>query len=667
MSNKIRSKKRRLFGTSHRSKSRKSLGQYSGISQIIQTALDLQKRGYFQQAERYYREALATNPADPTTNNLLGNLYQQTGNIVAAVPYFQNAIQAKPDFVEAHANLGLSFCLLGWVDDAIAVYCRLLILNPDLPDVYRNFSLLMDMSRKLPDSIGSPSDRKKILVNCLSRTDLEPQNFFNACLNELFTEETLEEVHNFINMDQDHDLFLHFMENPLLCNLLSERLSSYMLKKTVVEDHIAEVFFTRLRKALAIILATQTKGDKFCRKMTPITCAIAHQCFWNEYVWQTTEEEEQFLLDITDQLKNERSSNVTSKNVIFLALLACYGSLGKYKIPEKLLKDSANIEGISELIQIHILEPGKERELSKSIPSFSGIKDEVSQKVKQQYEENPYPRWTGTFLAPPIPFINYLRQDIAPNIPSDLQNIAYPEVLIAGCGTGRQPLTCAMTYLHSSVTAIDLSMASLAYAKRKALELGINNIQFMQGDILEIHNLERKFDIIECTGVLHHMDDPGEGFRRLTALLKPAGFMRIGLYSELARQNVVAARNFINDNGFASTLEEIRKCRQALFALPDDNVAKQVTIGKDFYSTSTVRDLIFHIQEHRFTLLEISELLKEQKLEFLGFTLSMALKNAYISEHSDDPTATSLPKWHEYETAHPIIFGGMYNFWVRKI
>ena len=56
--------------------------------------------------------------------------------------------------------------------------------------------------------------------------------------------------------------------------------------------------------------------------------------------------------------------------------------------------------------------------------------------------------------------------------------------------------------------AIDLSISSLKYAKRKTKELGIENIEYIQHDILDLKNLNRKFDIIECAGVLHHMNDP---------------------------------------------------------------------------------------------------------------------------------------------------------------
>ena len=67
--------------------------------------------------------------------------------------------------------------------------------------------------------------------------------------------------------------------------------------------------------------------------------------------------------------------------------------------------------------------------------------------------------------------------------------------------------------------AIDLSLSSLAYAKRQTEELGITSIKYMQGDILKLKKLDKQFDIIESVGVLHHMDNPMDGWTALVDCL----------------------------------------------------------------------------------------------------------------------------------------------------
>ena len=188
----------------------------------------------------------------------------------------------------------------------------------------------------------------------------------------------------------------------------------------------------------------------------------------------------------------------------------------------------------------------------------------------------------------------------------------------------------------------------------------------MQVDILSLQHLDRKFDIIECSGVLHHMEDPLAGWRILNDLLQPKGIMNIGLYSEYARQAIIEARSFIEKKGYKPTLEDIRKCRQAIFDLSEHNPWNFLLKKPDFFSASTVRDLIFHVQEHRFTLPEIAIILDELELEFLGFTIDQNIKKQYLACYPDDSHAISLENWNLFELENPHIFTCMYQFWVQK-
>ena len=64
-------------------------------------------------------------------------------------------------------------------------------------------------------------------------------------------------------------------------------------------------------------------------------------------------------------------------------------------------------------------------------------------------------------------------------------------------------------------------------------------------DILEVKHLKKEFDLIECSGVLHHMKNPSFGLSNLLGVLKPNGYMKLGLYSKFAREMVIEIREFI--------------------------------------------------------------------------------------------------------------------------
>ena len=208
--------------------------------------------------------------------------------------------------------------------------------------------------------------------------------------------------------------------------------------------------------------------------------------------------------------------------------------------------------------------------------------------------------------------------------------------------------------------AVDLSRASLGYAKRKTIELGVRNIEYRQADILALSALEERYDLIECSGVLHHMQDPYEGWRVLRSLLKPGGRMRIGLYSELGRRAVVRARELIASQGYKPDAEGIRACRAALRSRAE---FQSIVRNEDFYSMSGCRDLLFHVQEHRFTLPQIEAMLARLQLRFQGFELADSQTLAsYRARFKED----SCAHWHRFEEEFPDTFSRMYQFWVQS-
>ena len=98
----------------------------------------------------------------------------------------------------------------------------------------------------------------------------------------------------------------------------------------------------------------------------------------------------------------------------------------------------------------------------------------------------------------------------------------------------------------------------------------------------------------------------------------------------------------------------------------DKSHHKKILISSDFYSLSTLKDLLFHVQEHRFTIPQIQDCLAELGLKFCGFETPdivshFKLTNAIAGDPYD------LDKWQIYEEANPRAFAGMYQFWCQKI
>ena len=93
---------------------------------------------------------------------------------------------------------------------------------------------------------------------------------------------------------------------------------------------------------------------------------------------------------------------------------------------------------------------------------------------------------------------------------------------------------------------------------------------------------------------------------------------------------------------------------------------QQLTNFGDFFSLSEVRDLVFHVHEHRFTLPQIQKCLDELGLMFCGFE-STDIVRRFKHFFGKDSDACDLSQWHQFEEENPRTFAGMYQFWCQKI
>ena len=108
----------------------------------------------------------------------------------------------------------------------------------------------------------------------------------------------------------------------------------------------------------------------------------------------------------------------------------------------------------------------------------------------------------------------------------------------------------------------------------------------------------------------------------------------------------------------------IREFREALVKSRDDH-HQELTTFPDFFGLSDLRDLIFHIQEHRFTIPKIEGCLTELGLKFCGFDNKDVISNSR-ELHGKEADIYDLELWHQYEERNPRAFAGMYQFWCQK-
>jgi SAM-dependent methyltransferase len=447
-----------------------------------------------------------------------------------------------------------------------------------------------------------------------------------------------------------------------LAAVARDRLLRALLESAPVQDVELGRFLTSARFAL-LEQAVGSAASSETADVIGFYGALAQQCFINEYVFACTPDETRQAAELAERLGAALASGASVSPLWPIAVaayiplhsLACADLLAAKRWPDP----------IPALLEQQLRQPMQEREIRSSIPALTAIRDDVSLAVRRQYEDMPYPRWVKAAPVGKATTIGwYLRNQFPAAALHDAGQSSTLDVLIAGCGTGQHAVETAERFAGAKLLAIDLSLTSLSYAERKARELGLRNIDYAQADILELGSIGRSFDLIEASGVLHHLGDPATGWRVLLSLLRPGGFMHIGLYSALARQDVVAARRFIAERGYGHTAEDIRQCRQELLSFEDGHPLNDVANYSDFFTTSECRDLIFHAQEHQLTIPQIKSFLQENDLQFIGF--SGQAGQLYRRRFPDDKTMADLDRWHLLETENPKAFVNMYQVWVQK-
>ena len=417
-------------------------------------------------------------------------------------------------------------------------------------------------------------------------------------------------------------------EWPKIENTLNDELFTEGLRRLIISSPVLELFLRFVRRSVLLEL---WPAKILKTKNLPFLCALAEQCFLNEYVYFVTDEEKEAI------------KLLPKNDPIAVAILGCYEALYTHNINPKL----SAVAGFKKMVAVQIYEPLRERELMNDISSTT-IDNTITKNVQAMYEENPYPRWKSI------------------DIPTTKKSELRGSVLLAGCGTGRTATQMGFMFPHMNTTACDISRRSIAYAKRMAEKFGNTTVTFEHRDIMTLQYMQEKFDFVECSGVLHHMADPVAGWKQLVARVADGGYMLICLYSTKARANIQAVRELVAAKGLKPVPEDIRKIRKEIIE-QNDHPLRKVLLNRDFYTLSEMRDLVFHIQEKTYTLLELKAIMDDIGVEFVRLKMiDPYYAGIYRERFPEDPDMVNLEYWDKMEDDYPDIFLGMYKFICKR-
>ena len=608
--------------------------------------------GRIKEALNFYKQALDIEANDAKIYSNIGNLYREIGDLEQALQFTLKSLDLDQKSSTIQMNLGSIYQELGETDQAVTATVMAIELDPSNTEAIQNL-------KSLAGDIRISASNHEVVRNAYGIL-LNREDFAHRKLCSLFIQEFLETIQTAAQAET-----LITENNQALKQLATDWQFRKSLTLLIPPHQEIEEFLTRLRKEALILIQTDRAIPTYLK---PLLEALATQCFLNEYVYWQSDDEQQWV----DNLVNEARKDSGLLNTA-LPIIACYLPLDEIDARDADIQNyPLSSDESRSLIETQYNEVKLETAIQSRFKASKKTTNAISLEVQNMYEENPYPRYqyadythpthaqpTGEFIAleTTLPNLHFSDAISSPN--------SSPNILIAGCGTGNQIIN-ASRYKNAHITAIDISQKSLAYARRKAIACNMHTVQFHQLDILNADHLQHDYDVIECSGVLHHMEDPAQGLATLNRQLKPGGYIKLGLYSELARRKVTEARQLIKHLGFQSSTEDIRRFRKAIFNGESPELKSLSTSINDFYSLSECRDLCFHVQEHQFSTETLKNLLKSEGLRFCGFMLPAATQMAYRQQFPEDKDGTSLETWGLFEQRNPSTFQSMYQFWAYK-
>jgi SAM-dependent methyltransferase len=254
--------------------------------------------------------------------------------------------------------------------------------------------------------------------------------------------------------------------------------------------------------------------------------------------------------------------------------------------------------------------------------------------VRQQYEALPYPprnpadekkrlvQTIGDNLLVANHFCFQGRRDFRSGF----------RCLVAGGGTGDSLVYLAeqLRFFDAEVVYLDLSEASRTVAEERARQRGLTNIRWITGSIMDVPALGLgRFDYINCSGVLHHLESTEAGLAALDSVLADDGAMFLMLYGTYGRREIYDMQELLRrylPSGIGIQ-QKVALTRKLLDQLPLSNSFRRnfakweneiLPIGS---GDAGLYDLLLHSQDRCFDVPGLYALAQSEKLHIAGFPM----------------------------------------------
>jgi SAM-dependent methyltransferase len=236
--------------------------------------------------------------------------------------------------------------------------------------------------------------------------------------------------------------------------------------------------------------------------------------------------------------------------------------------------------------------------------------------IRDFYTSHPFP--------PPVANLDRAREMWRDeNIHRAEHHLLWPEteyradlnVLIAGCGTW-QAAKYAICHPAARVVGIDVSSTSLEHTERLKQTYDLANLEARQLAVENVAELDQRYDLIICTGVLHHLVDPDAGLRALRSVLKPDGAMNLMVYAPYGRDGVYMMQEYCRRLGVGTSQEEIRDLMMVLRSLPEHHPLLATQGGsREFPNADALADAVLNPRDRSYSVSQLFDFVESNGLK----------------------------------------------------
>ena len=269
--------------------------------------------------------------------------------------------------------------------------------------------------------------------------------------------------------------------------------------------------------------------------------------------------------------------------------------------------------------------------------------DKLTKKVYEMYQQYPFPADVDYKMVYSLSILWFFAKNAPEGKKSFLDSA---NIMEAGCGTGNTLISLAQMFPASTFTGIDITINSLEIAKNNAKRLELDNISFINKDLLGF-DLNKKFDVVFCIGVLHHLANMKNGFGNLVKHTSDEGYLVLWLYGKYGRSRLNLNQKMLETlfGNVPSLVDKVNLTKRILqktkpehidchFNVPDSKIEDDWERSLEFVlnNDAWLVDQFLHYNEKTVSMNEILEFVEDFSMELVHWDNVLLDINKYIDD-----------------------------------